>query len=447
MVLAGCGNYLDVQPQGEVIPKTDEEFASIIHNRLRDIEGGGDETIIGNIDVIARLEGCADDLDANIKTGTITLYAGETINTMQMYYEDIWEVVRDCNIIIENLQGRDSDIAKGTLSAAYAIKGICYYNLIRNFCQPWNDDAADDLPGIPVVEKFDITSMPSRGTIRQTAEYADEMFVSALALDPTDRTYIFTEWIIKAYRAKLAFWCCDWGKTKEICLDIIGNSGYTLTPISEYNAMINAKNDAIGEVIVRSHINNSSELDWYFTYVKGYIATRPATASLVRLFGDDPEKDVRYRASFDNKRMNIKVPECRVRLSEIVLMLAEAYYHENDNANALKWVNELRRNRIADAEDLTEATLPDVREKDRIKTDASGKAVTPVLQAIFDERRKELYMEGDRWFELKRNGRPEWWVISNGLKYTTKSYLYTAPISKQDVDLNPELVQNPGYVY
>lgn len=447
MVLAGCGNYLDVQPQGEVIPKTDEEFASIIHNRLRDIEGGGDETIIGNMDVIARLEGCADDLDANIKTGTITLYAGETINTMQMYYEDIWEVVRDCNIIIENLQGRDSDIAKGTLSAAYAIKGICYYNLIRNFCQPWNDDAADDLPGIPVVEKFDITSMPSRGTIRQTAEYADEMFVSALALDPTDRTYIFTEWIIKAYRAKLAFWCCDWGKTKEICLDIIGNSGYTLTPISEYNAMINAKNDAIGEVIVRSHINNSSELDWYFTYVKGYIATRPATASLVRLFGDDPEKDVRYRASFDNKRMNIKVPECRVRLSEIVLMLAEAYYHENDNANALKWVNELRHNRIADAEDLTEATLPDVREKDRIKTDASGKAVTPVLQAIFDERRKELYMEGDRWFELKRNGRPEWWVISNGLKYTTKSYLYTAPISKQDVDLNPELVQNPGYVY
>ena len=31
--MAGCGNYLNVQPQGEVIPKTDEEFASIIHNR------------------------------------------------------------------------------------------------------------------------------------------------------------------------------------------------------------------------------------------------------------------------------------------------------------------------------------------------------------------------------------------------------------------------------
>ena len=93
------------------------------------------------------------------------------------------------------------------------------------------------------------------------------------------------------------------------------------------------------------------------------------------------------------------------------------------------------------------SSLPTVREDDRIVVDCEGKAVTPLLQAIFDERRKELYMEGDRWYELKRNGCPEWWVISNGLKYTTKAYLYTSPISKSDVDLNPGLEQNPGYVY
>ena len=61
---AGCRGYLNVQPQGEVIPETDEEFAAIIHNRLRDIEGGGDEYVIGNMDAIKHLEGCADNLDA-----------------------------------------------------------------------------------------------------------------------------------------------------------------------------------------------------------------------------------------------------------------------------------------------------------------------------------------------------------------------------------------------
>ena len=128
-------------------------------------------------------------------------------------------------------------------------------------------------------------------------------------------------------------------------------------------------------------------------------------------------------------------------------MMAEAAYHENDREEAFKWLNELRRNRIEGAEVLTEKNLPAVRQDDRIKVDVYGEPLTPLLQAIFDERRKELYMEGDRWFELKRNGRPEWWIISNGLKYTTFEYLYTAPVSKRDVDLNPDFEQNPGYVY
>lgn len=446
-IICSCGNYLDVRPQGEVIPETDEEFASIIHNHLREIEGGGDEYIIGNMDVIARLEGCADNLDANIKAGNIVLYVGETINTMQLYYQNTWEIIRDCNIVIENLIGRESDTAKGALSAAYAIKGVCYYNLIRIFCQPWDNESADTLPGIPIVETFDISAMPSRGTLRQAAEYADKMFTSALEHKSTDPVWIFTEWVIKSYRAKLSFWCEDWDKCISICSDILDNSGFKLTPPSEYAGMINSANEAKGEVIVRSHINNSSELDWYFSYVKNYISSRPVSADFIRLFGEEPENDIRYAASFNSRRQNVKVPECKVRLSEMVLMIAEAYYHIGDTENAIKWLNHLRDNRIDGAVQLSFAGLPPVRDNDKIKVDATGKPITPLLQTIFDERRKELYMEADRWFELKRNGRPEWWIISNGLKYTTKEYLYTAPISKHDVDLNQEIVQNPGYVY
>lgn len=448
MAAAGCKDYLNVKPQGEVIPETDEEFTAIIHNHLRDIEGGGDEYVVGNMDAIKHLEGCADNLDANIRTSaSLTFFAGEEIDSRQRAYEESWKIVRDCNIVTENLTGRDSDVAKGALAAAYSMKGIVYYNLLREFCQPWDNSKAGELPGIPIVDKFGINDKPTRGTIRQTYDYAKAQLESALALNPTDPKYVFTEWIIKAYEAKLDFWCQDWSGVITLCEDIIAHSGVSLTPISEYAGMINAQYDALGEVLIRSHINNSSELDWYFTYTKGYLATRPATAKLIKLFGDHPEKDVRYAASFDSKRMNVKTPECKVRLSEIVLMLSEAYYHKGDEASALKWLNELRRNRIEGVADLTADSLPEVREGDRITVDCEGKTVTPLLQAIFDERRKELYMEGDRWYELKRNGRPEWWVISNGLKYTTKAYLYTSPISKSDVDLNPELEQNPGYVY
>ena len=159
----------------------------------------------------------------------------------------------------------------------------------------------------------------------------------------------------------------------------------------------------------------------------------------------DNENDVRYKVGLDEKRMGAKTPECRVRLSEIYLMLAEAYSHKGEDELALTVLNELRRHRITNVVDLTMATLPPLRNDNRIVVDAEGESLTPLLQAILDERRREMFLEGDRWFELKRNGCPEWWIINNGLKYTTKKYMYTAPIYKGDVDLNPDLKQNPGY--
>ncbi len=447
LALASCRNYLNVQPQGKVIPTTDEEFAAIIDNHINEIEGGGDEYVIGNMEAIAKFEGFADNLDANIIVGNLAAYSGDYINRRQSDWRSTFTIVRDCNIVIENLEDRTTPTAKGTLAAAYAIKGICYYNLLRNWCEPWDAGNEKEQLGLPAIERFDIEEMPVRESLHRSAEYTEELLQKALDCKNTDERYFFTEYIIKAYMAKLYFWCEDWDRTIEVCNDIISHSGISLTPIAEYEDMIQAPTAKKGEVIVRSHINNASELDWYFSYVKTYIASRPASASLIRLFGDQPQKDVRYRISFDSKRFNTKVPECRVRMSEIVLMLAEAYCHNSDMASSLYWLNELRRSRIEDAKDYTEENLPQVRTDSRITEDALGQPLTPLLQAILDERQKELYMEGDRWFELKRNGRPEWWIINNGLKYTTRKYMYTAPVYKGDVDLNPEFRQNPGYEY
>lgn len=442
-LLSSCANYLNVRPQGKVLPETDEEFAAIMHNRINDIEGGYDEYVLGNMDVISRREGCADDLDANIKTGSIPAYAGDVINHRQSDYKETFEIIRDCNIVIENMEGRTTTLASDVLAAAYAMKGICYYNLIRDFCDAWDADDSHNQMGLPLVEKFDIKDIPVRASLAATAKYTEDLLKKSLSEKMSDGRFFFTESVVKAYLARLYFWIEDWDNVISLCSDMIANSGLALTPPEEYATMIQADKAALGEVIIRSHINDASELDWYFGYVKGYVASRPASASLRSLF--DKENDVRYAASFNDMLCNAKAPECRIRLSEIVLMLSEAYCHINDSDNALKWLNELRRHRIRGVADLTEDTLPELRTGNRIVEDAEGDGLTPLMQAILDERRRELCLEGDRWFELKRNGSPEWWVISNGLKYTTKKYMYTAPIYKGDVDLNPDLKQNPGY--
>ena len=81
-----------------------------------------------------------------------------------------------------------------------------------------------------------------------------------------------------------------------------------------------------------------------------------------------------------------------------------------------------------------------------ITTDATGTPLTKLMSAILCERRKEMFVEGDRWFELKRNGCPEFWIAANGKKFITEKYLYSYPIPKTDINLFPGLIiQNPGY--
>jgi len=445
ITLASCGRYLSVQPQGYVIPSTDEEFAAILHGIINDVEGGGDEYILGNMDVISRREGCADDLDANIKVGSICSYAGEVINSRMSDYRATYAIIRDCNILIDNLEDRSSDEAHNMLASALAIKGICYYNLMRDFCEAFDaTDAASQL-GLVLVDHFDITENASRSSLKETATYVEDLLKRSLDLGMKDAKYFFTEWIVKSYLARTYFWEEKWDECGKLCADIMDNSGYKITPRSGYEDMIMAPNAIKGEVITRSHINNASELDWYFSYVKGYIKSRPASASLIKSFGDNPNKDIRYAIGFNSKRYCLKQPECRIRLSEILLMRAECLAHSGSEDDALALLNDLRAERIDGESRLVKSSLPAVQSGDRIQVDAEGKALTPVLKAVLDERRRELFLEGDRWFELKRNGSPEWWIINNGLKFTTKKYLYTAPIYKSDVDVYENIVQNEGY--
>ena len=224
MCLTSCKGFLNVKPQGKVLPETDEEFATIMHNRINDIEGGYDEYVIGNMDVISRREGCADDLDANIKVGSITAYAGDVINHRQTDYREIFEIIRDCNIVIENLEGRTTTMASDVLAAAYAMKGICYYNLIRDFCEPWDEGNADRQLGLPIVKKFDIKDMPVRSSLAATVEYTEGLLNKSLSKKMSDGKFFFTEYVVKAYLARLAFWTEVWDKTISICSDIIAES-------------------------------------------------------------------------------------------------------------------------------------------------------------------------------------------------------------------------------
>lgn len=118
-----------------------------------------------------------------------------------------------------------------------------------------------------------------------------------------------------------------------------------------------------------------------------------------------------------------------LRYADLLLTLAEALTVTDFQANKAEAVDLLNQVRAR-----AEATLADPSE---FNTQAE------LLEAILDEVQKELYMEGQYWFHMKRNG-AELTLRRQGLN-PADSYKMLIPIHVEELRANPNLVQNEGY--
>lgn len=442
--LCSCGNYLDIKPYGKTIPKTSEEFSELLNSTLNKIDIG-ESYAVGDVSSSVDYECFSDNLEANLtsypKGNYIRLYIGDALNNTQTWYVRLYEYIRDCNITIEYMDDRDSDLAKNVLGTAYALRGVCYYQLLRMFCEPCSKPESQ--LGVPLVTKFDMEEKAVRSSMKQTIDLIESDFQTAISYHVKDETFRFNDDVVKGYLARLYFWTKDYSKALSFAKEVLNS--HPLLERDSYKTMIQTQTQMTGNTIFKANRLNDSSSSTQISGIKGNLAARPISRRFLDLFPEG-DKDIRWNLSIGAKRLCVKNIFASLRSAEMNLIAAESCYHLSDEDQALVYLNDLRKHRISPYEDLTLATLPEVNNKEIITEDADGEALTPLLQAILNERRKELFMEnGDRWFELKRNGRPEFWAAKNGLKYYTRSYMYTFPIPVDDIELVSGLKQNPGY--
>ena len=81
LLLTSCNNYLDVKPKGKIIPKTAEEYSTLLHYWLDEIEKGVNSKIVPDPEHTSFLELSAEDLDGTLSTFFLNtqLYAGSFI--------------------------------------------------------------------------------------------------------------------------------------------------------------------------------------------------------------------------------------------------------------------------------------------------------------------------------------------------------------------------------
>ena len=111
-----------------------------------------------------------------------------------------------------------------------------------------------------------------------------------------------------------------------------------------------------------------------------------------------------------------------IRFGEVILNKAEALAHLNDLPGAIAEVNRIRaRAGVA----LLSAT---------------GLTQAQVLDLVYRERRLELAEEGFRWPDLVRTGQA---IAAIGPD--VEAYELLLPIPQADLDVSPNVTQNPGY--
>ena len=117
-----------------------------------------------------------------------------------------------------------------------------------------------------------------------------------------------------------------------------------------------------------------------------------------------------------------------MRYSEVLLNYAEALNELGRTSEAKPYVDQVRQR-------VGLAPLP------------AGQNKAEFREAIYHERRVELALEGHRWWDLVRTGRAlevmQQQPDGHGGQIQEQHLVF--PIPQSEIDVNPELTQNPGY--
>lgn len=340
----------------------------------------------------------------------------------------------------------DSEGAAPYIAELYAMRGLFHFHLAVLFA-PIPTSGSDNTMGIILADKvFDIGYIGERAGIYDTYDFiiGDLTLAMESGLSKERQTGHMNYWAALGIRARANLYSGRYADALEDCKEIIGFSPYSLYGIDEYEKVWSQQgsSEMLMEYLQTDTYNAQRLSPGYYTSPKGYseygvsqdfytwICSDPGDvrSRMVADLSVRPEGASDYNPGYYPMKYpgnagasvplyvnNIKV----LRLSEIYLIAAEAALHTGENP--ARYIDALRENRIENY--------------------AAGGAVS--LEDILNERRKELFAEGQIAFDFWRNGMS----VRTGLGIIdSKDYRTVLPIPKEEIDTGKgKVIQNPGY--
>ncbi len=402
-----------------------------------------------------------------VSTGNYNRFVNEyqylqspTIGYGEGFWRDAYKLITNCNVAITQLPNAPiADAAKNDyLAEARALRAWAHLQLVRLFAQPYSVDP--NSKGIPVVDWVlkPSEAIPPRGTVKADYDFitTDLLFAKA-NISPT-RTNTSGRLVLNAVNGLLARVYLDqqiWDKAAEHA--VLARNGYPLAPASALLAgFVDKTPEWIWTLAYRSDDNTgylqiASFLD---PYDIGYSTFR-ATTSFVNMFGTD---DIRRQQFFVNTAKVATGAGNALQRDALQYSrdgyLINKFYFRSDWALSVPMIRSAEMFLIeaeAEAEQghdgLAQAALFEVQKRaitGGVKSTNTGDALKLEIR---DERRKELFGEGFRLYDLTRRKEtlvrtaPDHW---SAITLAPGDYRNILPIPRTEIDVSG-IQQNDGY--
>lgn len=428
--LSSCGNdWLDLEPSTSVPTKV--ESLSEVDATLNGIYSTMQSTSAYSGRLVYYGDMTGDDMQAvssTKRTASAYLYGFTKSNVPSSYWSYPYNIIQNCNVIlanVDNIEVTDSEKDKQDdyKGQALALRGMLLFDLTKLYGYPYTYDNGASLGACIVTDVLDKDYMPQRSTVAECYDQIiKDMEASVKLLGEDFNKGKINKWAALTLLSRIYLYHGDNEKALEAAEEAIKGAekkGYQLWSNEEYATAwandVSAASASKGEVlfeIINLTTDSPGKESLGYLYSPGGYADACVTASFYNLLSKDPN-DVRlkiinvatksqyssssiYGRGYVNKYQpqqgenaeDANIP--LIRLSEAYLNAAEAAAKltaagNDQNAKAAKYLDAIV-NRANPAKHVDAAQVVSV-------------------DNVLEERRKELVGEGQRMFDLLRNGK------------------------------------------
>ena len=468
--LFSCKDFLDVKPtnstESSVTIQTLADAKVMMNGLLRNL-------------ISSNYYGRNFPLYADAKGGDLTIFSqgrgqdalyvfnhSENTGNYSGFWTEGYNSILQANNIINSIQkledaGTELDFSnyKGQ---ALTIRALIHFDLVRLYGKTYTDDPNSF--GVPIVtEMLDASAQPLRATVAEVYNQILTDLTAAESLLPKTKTNGYVNYYAnKALQSRVYLTMGDFEKAFSTANEVIQSNVYSLYSNSEWvtSWAIQYGKESIFELNIAKDQGDLGSSSLGFHYMKSRdnnsMGNFSASDYFLNRLGQDAD-DVRWgiytndeldrlascykyvgsiKKDGDGKDVYTAVNMKVIRLSEIYLIAAEAALKKSspDKAKASEYLNLIRKR----SPNLAATTAANISE-----------------DLILDEKSKELYGEGHRFWDMIRTNKTITFndehvgvSLAHREKSINRSFHKTIlPIPLIEINANPGLdaQQNPGY--